>query len=315
MYELLKIEELAETAHKYQIFDPEEIRELETEWDGWEIGKEVIEVAKSGMAVNTHLTPADKGNIARAISKHHFNPNKAQAEIRRLINEIQAMHAKIKRLRDKTIEEYDKAHALRREYQSKLNKETRRREKAEQTKPLSEQKRTAEHSANLELIAAYNNPSEDPAERIQELSDMCASLSSQVRDLKAEKAALQKELDAERKSKLVDCQTRKRQDKRFERAAYEAAQSEIKYRNEATARARRAAKAKQSPYKKAGTIAAVFAWLDKNAAMLEVRGGKADAIRKIQSMTANQEIPAPDIPTEKTVASWITQWQKQKSAC
>ncbi|ASP17720.1 hypothetical protein ACG2K1_03485 [Neisseria sp. 23W00296] len=79
--------------------------------------------------------------------------------------------------------------------------------------------------------------------------------------------------------------------------------------------ARRAAKAKQSPYEKAGTIAAVFAWLDKNPRILEPRGGKADAIRKIQSMAANQEIPAPDIPTEKTAASWITQWEKQKSAC
>lgn len=74
--------------------------------------------------------------------------------------------------------------------------------------------------------------------------------------------------------------------------------------------ARKAGKAKQSPYEKAGTIAAVYQLLEERKFELNQRGGKAKLIRLIIRKIENDEIPAPDIPTERTVTSWIDQFQK-----
>ena len=77
-----------------------------------------------------------------------------------------------------------------------------------------------------------------------------------------------------------------------------------------TENARKAANARQSPYEKAGTIAAVNQLLEERKEMLNEKGGKAKLIRLIFEKINNDEIPAPDIPSEKTVKYWIKQFQK-----
>lgn len=77
-----------------------------------------------------------------------------------------------------------------------------------------------------------------------------------------------------------------------------------------TENARKAANAKRSPYEKAGTIAAVNQLLEERKEMLNERGGKAKLIRLIFEKINNDEIPAPDVPSEKTVKYWIKQFQK-----
>ena len=77
-----------------------------------------------------------------------------------------------------------------------------------------------------------------------------------------------------------------------------------------TENARKASKARQSHYEKAGTIAAVNQLLEERKEMLNEKGGKAKLIRLIFEKINNDEIPAPDIPSEKTVKYWIKQFQK-----
>jgi hypothetical protein len=77
-----------------------------------------------------------------------------------------------------------------------------------------------------------------------------------------------------------------------------------------TENARKAGKARQSTYEKAGTIAAVNQLLEERKEMLNEKGGKAKLIRLIFEKINNDEIPAPDIPSEKTVKYWIKQFQK-----
>jgi len=77
-----------------------------------------------------------------------------------------------------------------------------------------------------------------------------------------------------------------------------------------TENARKAGKAKQSPYEKAGTIAAVYQLLEERKEMLNERGGKAELIRLIFKKINNGEIPAPDVPSEKAVKYWIRQFQE-----
>ena len=74
--------------------------------------------------------------------------------------------------------------------------------------------------------------------------------------------------------------------------------------------ARKASKAKQSPYEKAGTIAAVNQLLEERKGKLNERGGKAELIRLIIRKIDDDEIPAPDVPTERTVTAWVNQFQK-----
>ena len=76
--------------------------------------------------------------------------------------------------------------------------------------------------------------------------------------------------------------------------------------------ARKAGQAKQSPYEKAGTTAAVNKLLEEKKKMLDKRGGKAELTRLIIRKIENDEINAPDIPTEKTVMKWIANFQKQE---
>lgn len=79
-----------------------------------------------------------------------------------------------------------------------------------------------------------------------------------------------------------------------------------------TENARKASNAKQSPYEKAGTIAAVYQLLEEKKEMLNQRGGKSALCRIIQDLIVTKGIPCPEKrePTEKTIMSWINQFQK-----
>ena len=79
-----------------------------------------------------------------------------------------------------------------------------------------------------------------------------------------------------------------------------------------TENARKASKAKQSPYEKAGTIAAVNQLLEERKEMLNKKGGKSELCRIIQDLIVTKGIPCPAKrePTEKTIMKWINQFQK-----
>lgn len=78
--------------------------------------------------------------------------------------------------------------------------------------------------------------------------------------------------------------------------------------------AKRAGKAKQSPYEKAGTIAAVNELLEENQEILKRKGGKTTLYKLIRDLIASGDIPAPKEPTEKTIFQWITNFEDMKSA-
>ena len=79
-----------------------------------------------------------------------------------------------------------------------------------------------------------------------------------------------------------------------------------------TENAKKASKAKQSPYEKAGTIAAVNQLLEEKKEMLNQWGGKSELCRIIQDLIVTKGIPCPAKrePTEKTIMKWIKQFQK-----
>ncbi|WP_107825248.1 hypothetical protein [Neisseria sicca] len=77
-----------------------------------------------------------------------------------------------------------------------------------------------------------------------------------------------------------------------------------------TENARKAGKARQSPYKRAGTIDAIYQLLEEEKHKLNQRGGQAELIRLIFKKINNDEISAPDIPSEKAVKEWIRQFRE-----
>lgn len=78
--------------------------------------------------------------------------------------------------------------------------------------------------------------------------------------------------------------------------------------------AQRAGKAKQSPYEKAGTIAAVNKLLEEKQEILKQKRGKTTLYKLIRDLIASGDIPAPKEPTEKTIFQWITNFEDMKSA-
>ena len=77
--------------------------------------------------------------------------------------------------------------------------------------------------------------------------------------------------------------------------------------------ARKAGKAKQSPYEKVGTIAAVNELLEEHQALLGQHGGKAALCKMIRDSIAEGAIPAYREPAEKTVMTCINNFQNRKS--
>lgn len=70
-------------------------------------------------------------------------------------------------------------------------------------------------------------------------------------------------------------------------------------------KARKAGRAKKSPYEKAGTITAVNKLLEEKRKLLNRRGGKSALNRMILDLIANGDIPSPSIPVKETVDTWI----------
>lgn len=81
-----------------------------------------------------------------------------------------------------------------------------------------------------------------------------------------------------------------------------------------TENAKKASKAKQSPYEKAGTIAAVNEILEENQEILKKKGGKTTLYKLIRDLIASGVIAAPREPSEKTILRWIDNFEKRTSA-
>lgn len=84
--------------------------------------------------------------------------------------------------------------------------------------------------------------------------------------------------------------------------------------NAISGNARKAGKAKQSPYEKAGTIAAVNEILEENQEILKKKGGKTTLYKLIRDLIASEVIAAPREPSEKTILRWIDNFEKRTSA-
>nr|DAI38022.1 MAG TPA: B-ZIP transcription factor [Caudoviricetes sp.] len=152
-------------------------------------------------------------------------------------------------------------------------------------------------------------------ERIDFLESENRVLKAEIEELKEilaiemERSYIRTELKTNRLLKQNKLERRKnrRTDRKLEDAeqklkqAYSLAKKEL---------ATKAGNAKQSPYEKAGTIAAVNQLLEERKGKLNERGGKAELIRLIIRKIDDDEIPAPDVPTERTVTAWVNQFQK-----
>ena len=156
-------------------------------------------------------------------------------------------------------------------------------------------------------------------ERIDFLESENRSLKAEIEELKEilaiemERSYIRTELKTNRLLKQNKLERRKnrRMDRKLEDAeqklkqAYSIAKKEL---------ATKAGKAKQSPYEKAGTIAAVNEILEKNQEILKKKGGKTILYKLIRDLIASGAIAAPREPTEKTILQWITNFENRKSA-
>lgn len=156
-------------------------------------------------------------------------------------------------------------------------------------------------------------------ERIDFLESENRSLKAEIEELKEilaiemERSYIRTELKTNRLLKQNKLERRKnrRMDRKLEDAeqklkqAYSLAKKEL---------ATKAGKAKQSPYEKAGTIAAVNEILEKNQEILKKKGGKTILYKLIRDLIASGAIAAPREPTEKTILQWITNFENRKSA-
>ena len=156
-------------------------------------------------------------------------------------------------------------------------------------------------------------------ERIDFLESENRSLKAEIEELKEilaiemERSYIRTELKTNRllKQNKIERRKNRRTDRKLEDAeqklkqAYSLAKKEL---------ATKAGKAKQSPYEKAGTIAAVNEILEKNQEILKKKGGKTILYKLIRDLIASGAIAAPREPTEKTILQWITNFENRKSA-
>ncbi|MCP1659102.1 hypothetical protein [Neisseria perflava] len=275
------LSELEEDSHKYSIINIEDLKRQEDDYedsflDEWEADEIIIEELER--------------------KKEKSEKTKKIEEIERCLKEAKEMHAKIRRLRDKALKDQKEAEFLKKCYENN-NKEAQA--KAREIISLREQVRLLqkELGSNQEL----------------------AELKADNARLYLENKTLRKTVNTERKknealSKSEIIRSGKSRWRRLEQAAINAAKAEKEVRETITIRAKKAGKAKKSPYEKAGTTAAVFALLEEKVDMLEHRGGKAALNQMILDLIATNKIPAPSMPSSKTVDSWIDEFKKQKSS-
>ena len=152
-------------------------------------------------------------------------------------------------------------------------------------------------------------------ERIDFLESENRSLKAEIEELKEilaiemERSYIRTELKTNRLLKQNKLERRKnrRTDRKLEDA-------EQKLKQAYSLAKKEAGKAKQSPYEKAGTIAAVNEILEKNQEILKKKGGKTILYKLIRDLIASGAIAAPREPTEKTILQWITNFENRKSA-
>ncbi|MDO4997675.1 MAG: hypothetical protein Q4E16_03410 [Neisseria sp.] len=77
--------------------------------------------------------------------------------------------------------------------------------------------------------------------------------------------------------------------------------------------ARKGGLAKLSHYQKAGTIDAVNQLLDEKKDLYNRRGGKSALVKMISDLIANGNISAPNMPSQKTIETWVNNHQKATS--
>ena len=156
-------------------------------------------------------------------------------------------------------------------------------------------------------------------QKIDFLESENRALKAEIEELKEilaiemERSYIRTELKTNRLLKQNKLERRKnrRTDRKLEDAeqklkqAYSLAKKEL---------ATKAGKAKQSPYEKAGTIAAVNEILEKNQEILKKKGGKTILYKLIRDLIASGAIAAPRELTEKTILQWITNFENRKSA-
>ena len=156
-------------------------------------------------------------------------------------------------------------------------------------------------------------------ERIDFLESENRALKAEIEELKEilaiemERSYIRTELKTNRLLKQNKLERRKnrRTDRKLEDAeqklkqAYSLAKKEL---------ATKAGKAKQSPYEKAGTIAAVNEILEKNQEILKKKGGKTILYKLIRDLIASGAIAAPREPTARALLQWITNFENRKSA-
>ncbi|UOO81612.1 hypothetical protein LVJ83_11905 [Uruburuella testudinis] len=235
--------------------------------------------------------------------EERMRPDDAQL-IGKYLRESKEMHARIKRLRDKLIQELSEATKLKKHLQNKAKRD----ELARENISLKQE---------IDLLREQIDTNKDDSLTMLKMENIRLILQNKT---------LKKQLDFEHKKRqALDKSKRVRGTKKLSRKLKYAAIEAVKAEQEArlaiqqtketiTNRARKAGLAKQSPYEKAGTIKAVNELLAEKQDLLKQRGGKAALNKMILDLIAIGDIPAPNTPSAKTVDSWIDKFRKTQSA-
>lgn len=279
-YEAHDLSEYAEDGHNYMIVNAEEYTE---EFDEWQEKQEWEEQEKA----------------IQSFSQQDLTVQGAD-----LLRQMQNMHAKIARLRIKTEKALHEANKFKRRYKRKS-----------QTDPSLLCRKIDEVEQLKAQLAAERLRQQEPNEAERKIAELVLDnqrLSREVALLKKRLYTQQMLNEALEKSERKISKNKKVR-ARLRQSVVEAEKAKVAASEEITERARKAGKAKQSPYEKAGTIAAVNELLEKHQALLGQHGGKAALCKMIRDSIAERAIPAYREPSEKTVMKWINNFQNRKS--
>lgn len=291
--------ESAEDGHGFTIINIEEelaLQEMEKD-------TEIIRVLEDGVRSNAKC------------KKHYLEMH---------IDEIKGMHAGARRLRNKARQELDNALRLQKQHKKTLKNHM---EKVSQQLVVKEKEnerlRKALENTKKDLAVALDKCrkwdllDEEMKSEVSvfwQIKQRNNQLQANLNKAKAEINSLNKKLSikythiASRADYFFNL--RKKSARHLRSAAIGIEQAKKEVSETITRQARKAGQAKQSPYEKAGTVAAVNDLLREKQSVLTERGGKARMNRMILDLIANGAIPAPDTPTPKTVDSWIDKFKK-----
>lgn len=291
--------ESAEDGHGFTIINIEEelaLQEMEKD-------TEIIRVLEDGVRNN------------KEGKKHYLEVH---------IDEIKGMHAGARRLRNKARQELDNALRLQKQHKKtlknhmeKVSKQLVVKEKENEKLRKFLEKKSMELASALDKCKKWDLLDEEIKSKVSvfwEIEQRNKELERELQKAKAEIASLNKRLSikyahiASRADYFFNL--RKKSTRHLRSAAIGIEQAKKEVLETITRQARKAGQAKQSPYEKAGTIAAVNNLLREKQSVLTERGGKARMNRMILDLIANGAIPAPDTPTPKTIDSWIDKFKK-----